>query len=247
MNEKSLLLAKIAALKKSFENLEYFNGQRCLGVSLEPLLPRYENLASQIKIEFEHIYDDLPDLALPNTIGSSNSGRLYQKSDIQPLVDNLDYILEVYSNMRIGENFDKKEKSHRIFISHGSSDLWRKLQAYVEKDLEYNTLELAQEANLGRTILQKLYEEAKKCSSAVIVMTGDDVANENEIRTRENVMHEIGFFQGFYGLENVILLHESGVNIPSNIHGLVYIPFAKDTIESTFGPLYRELKILTNK
>jgi len=247
MNEKSLLLAKIAALKKSFENLEYLNGQRCLGVSLEPLLPRYKNLVSQIKIEFEHIYDDLPDLALPITIGSSNSGRLYQKSDIQPLVDNLDYILEVYSNMRIGENYDKKEKSYRIFISHGSSDLWRKLQAYLEKDLEYNTLELAQEANLGRTILQKLYEEAKKCSSAVIVMTGDDVANESEIRTRENVMHEIGFFQGFYGLENVILLHESGVNIPSNIHGLVYIPFAKDTIESTFGSLYRELKILTNK
>lgn len=78
-------------------------------------------------------------------------------------------------------------------------------------------------------------------------MTGDDITNEDEIRARENVMHEIGFFQGFYGLENVILLHESGVNIPSNIHGLVYIPFAKDSIESTFGSIYRELKILTNK
>lgn len=247
MNDKSLLLAKVAALKKNFENLEYFNGQRCLGSALEPLLPRYESLISQIKKEFDNIYNDLPELPLPVTIGSSNNGKLYQKNDVQPLINNLDYILEVYSNMRIGENYEKKIKSHRIFISHGRSDQWRNLQAYIEKDLEYNTLELAQQANLGRTILQKLFEEARKCSLAVIVMTGDDIANEDEIRARENVMHEIGFFQGFYGLENVILLHESGVNIPSNIHGLVYIPFAKDTIESTFGSLYRELKILTNK
>lgn len=248
MNNKSLLLAKIAALKKSFENIEYSgNFRRCLGSSLEPLLPRYESLVSQVIVEFDGVYDDLPQLSLPISIGSPNGNRLYQKSDVQPLINNLDYILEVYSNMRIGENYEKKEKSHRIFISHGRSDQWRNLQAYIEKDLEYQTLELAQQANLGRTILQKLYEEAKKCSLAVIVMTGDDITNENEIRARENVMHEIGFFQGFYGLENVILLHESGVNIPSNIHGLVYIPFAKDAIESTFGSLYRELKILTNK
>lgn len=154
MNDKSLLLAKIAALKKSFENIEYSNGQsRCLGTSLEPLLPRYESLVSQIKIEFDKVYDDLPQLSLPITIGSSNNGRLYQKSDVKPLINNLDYILEVYSNMRIGENYENKDKSHRIFISHGRSEQWRNLQAYIEKDLEYNTLELAQQANLGRTIL----------------------------------------------------------------------------------------------
>jgi predicted nucleotide-binding protein len=40
------------------------------------------------------------------------------------------------------------------------------------------------------------------------------------------------------------LLHEEGVNIPSNIHGLVYIPFPKETIEATFGALTRELKVI---
>ena len=75
-------------------------------------------------------------------------------------------------------------------------------------------------------------------------MTGDDMAADGEIRARENVMHEIGFFQGKYGLSNVVLLHEAGVNIPSNIHGLVYISFPKDTIEATFGELMRELKVI---
>ena len=246
MSKQSIILAKAAALKKSFENIEYGYGQRCIGSNLEPLLPRYESVISELKSEFDGLFDDLPELPLPKTIGASNNGRLYQKDSVDPLINNLDYVLELYSNMRIGEKIEEKQKPKRLFISHGRSEQWRKLQAYLEKDLAHNTLELAQEANLGRTILQKLYEEAKKCSVAVIVMSGDDITEDGEIRARENVMHEIGFFQGFYGLNNVVLLHESRVNIPSNIHGLVYIPFPKDTIEATFGALHRELKVLMN-
>ena len=107
---------------------------------------------------------------------------------------------------RIGDKIEEEIKSDRIFISHGRSEEWRKLQAYLEKDLGKNTLELAQEANLGRTVLQKLFEESRKCSIAVIVMTGDDITEDGEIRARENVMHEIGFFQGLYGLNNIVLL-----------------------------------------
>ena len=73
-------------------------------------------------------------------------------------------------------------------------------------------------------------------------MTGDDDIGIGAPRARENVMHEIGFFQGKYGLANVCLLHEEGTNIPSNIHGLVYIPFPKDLVSAAFGVLGRELR-----
>ena len=75
-------------------------------------------------------------------------------------------------------------------------------------------------------------------------MTGDDVANEDEARVRENVMHEIGFFQGRYGRNSVVLLHEEGVNIPSNLAGVAYIPFPGGSISSGFHVLQRELKAL---
>ncbi|MGH9822011.1 MAG: TIR domain-containing protein [Blastocatellia bacterium] len=130
----------------------------------------------------------------------------------------------------------------RVFISHGRSEDWRQVQAYLEKDLNFQTLELAQAPNLGRTVLQKLWEESGKCSLAVIIMTGDDTSVEDVPRARENVIHEIGFFQGRFGLAGVCLLHEEGTNIPSNIHGLVYIAYAKSNIRATFGELYRELK-----
>ena len=64
---------------------------------------------------------------------------------------------------------------------------------------------MAQEPNAGRTIIEKLIDNAGRCDSAVIIMTGDDFTQEEEARVRENVMHEIGFFQGFYGRNFVIL------------------------------------------
>jgi predicted nucleotide-binding protein len=75
-------------------------------------------------------------------------------------------------------------------------------------------------------------------------MTGDDADSAGQIRARENVIHEIGFFQGKYGLSRICLLHEEGVNIPSNIHGLVYTPFPKGAVSASFGLLVRELKAM---
>ena len=131
-----------------------------------------------------------------------------------------------------------------MFISHGRANDWREVQAFIERDILLLTLELAQEPNLGRTVLQKLEGEASRCTSAVIVMTADDMIGDGSPRARENVIHEIGYFQAKYGLAHVCLLHEEGTNIPSNIHGLVYIPFPKGYVSVTFGALSRELKAL---
>lgn len=243
MSKETILLAKAAALKKSFQSITFY-GNRCLGQNIEHFFPIYTSLIDSLKEINPDLFSDVPKLEIPKSIGPSKDGPLYEKQDIEPLINNLDFILELQSNSRIGENKLEVERKRKIFISHGRSVEWYKVQAYIEKDLNIPSLELAQEPNLGRTVLQKLNEEAEKCSVAVIVMTGDDLAADGEIRARENVMHEIGFFQGKYGLSNVILLHEAGVNIPSNIHGLVYIGFPKDTIEATFGALMRELKVI---
>ncbi|MNY49395.1 putative nucleotide-binding protein containing TIR-like domain protein [compost metagenome] len=72
-------------------------------------------------------------------------------------------------------------------------------------------------------------------------MTGDDEFPNAVPRVRQNVMHEIGFFQGRYGVRNVCLLYEENTDIPSNIEGLVYIPYPKGYITATFSSLQREL------
>jgi predicted nucleotide-binding protein len=75
-------------------------------------------------------------------------------------------------------------------------------------------------------------------------MTGDDLAPPEGVRVRENVMHEIGFFQGSFGRNAVVLLHEEGVSIPTNLSGIVYVPFPQGSIESSFHVLQRELNAI---
>jgi predicted nucleotide-binding protein len=76
-------------------------------------------------------------------------------------------------------------------------------------------------------------------------MSGDDKAydpNDNEeTRARENVIHEIGYFQACLGSDRVILVKENGVNIPSNILGRGYIPYSKGHIAEVDTRLRREL------
>jgi predicted nucleotide-binding protein len=93
-------------------------------------------------------------------------------------------------------------------------------------------------------VIEKLLDAADGCDSAVIVMTGDDIDAQGDPRVRENVMHEIGYFQGHYGRGRVILLHEEGVNVPSNLAGVVYAPFPQGRIEACLHLVSRELKAM---
>jgi predicted nucleotide-binding protein len=166
----------------------------------------------------------------------------FSRSQADRLVRDIDQIFEIRANSELEQ--PKPQAVRRVFVTHGRSNDWRAVQAYIEKDVELPTIELAQEANMGRTLIEKLVDNAARCDSAVIVMTGDDVANEDEARVRENVMHEIGFFQGRYGRSFVVLLHEDGVNIPTNLSGVAYVPFPKGTIEAGLHVLQRELKAI---
>jgi len=127
-----------------------------------------------------------------------------------------------------------------VFISHGRSTAWKELQTFLKK-AQRPTIELAQQASRGHTVITKLAAAADNCSHAVIVMTGDDASASGAKRVRENVMHEIGYFQGRLGLNRVVLLREQGVSIPSNLGGIVYLSFSRGDIASTFKRLLQEL------
>jgi Predicted nucleotide-binding protein containing TIR-like domain len=131
----------------------------------------------------------------------------------------------------------------KIFVSHGTNLAWTKVQNYLEKFLSRKTIELAQNPSLGRTVITKLSDYADQCSHAVIIMTGDDALKKGGRRVRENVMHEIGYFQGRLGHERVILVREEGVSIPSNLGGVVYLQFKRGRISSVFKDLAAELAI----
>jgi len=65
-------------------------------------------------------------------------------------------------------------------------------------------------------------------------MTGEDQHGDGTTHARENVIHEVGLFQGHLGFEKAIILLEQGYAEFSNIHGLTTILFPKGNIEPTY-------------
>lgn len=135
-----------------------------------------------------------------------------------------------------------------MFLTHGRSDDWRHVKSFIEQDvgIELRAIELAEQPHGGSAYIGEKFEAyADQCSCAVIIMTGDDKAfdpNETEeIRVRENVMHELGYFQACLGSDRVILLKENGVHIPTNILGRGYISFSRGHIAEADTQLRREL------
>jgi predicted nucleotide-binding protein len=169
----------------------------------------------------------------------------YGREQLEQLGRDIDQVFEIRANSELAQPTSQAVTEHRrVFISHGRSADWREVQAFIEKDIGLATLELAQEPSAGQTIIEKLESNASSCDSAVIVMTGDDIDASGQARARENVMHEIGFFQAKYGRSRVCLLHEEGVSIPTNLSGVVYVPFPSGTVAASFGVLNRELKAM---
>jgi len=139
--------------------------------------------------------------------------------DITPL---LKVDLELPS-MNKTQSVDSKD----IFIVHGHNDAVKfEVARFLEK-LGLNTIILHEQANAGNTIIEK-FESHANVGFAVILLTGDDVgkvknAANDSPRARQNVILEWGFFIGKLGRNRVCALYEKGVELPSDLHGLLYL------------------------
>jgi predicted nucleotide-binding protein len=240
MEKLAPAFAKLAGVRNYLAENKYVNFDPA---EVKPHFERYQRAAQVLKEELPHLYDDLVILEIPEPKPDTIfEGRGYiERHRLEALAKEIDYIFEVRANSNPGGSLSR-DMPPAVFITHGRNQVWREVQAFIEKDVGLDTVELEQQPNRGRTIIQKLNDEAEQCGFGVIIMTAEDEAAFGPPRARENVIHEIGFLQGRLGLDRICILHEEGTNVPSNISGIVYIPFPKDTIRAGFGALQRELK-----
>jgi predicted nucleotide-binding protein len=134
------------------------------------------------------------------------------------------------------------DQTRPVFIVHGRNEE-RKTQVarLLEKTGQHPVTILHEQPNRGRTLLEKFEEHAGESAYGVVLLTaddlgalrpavadamakGDDVTNALEPRSRQNVVFELGYFFGMLGRQHVAVLHDEGVELPSDIGGLVYIP-----------------------
>lgn len=141
-----------------------------------------------------------------------------------------------------GKSIAKSTGGDKIFIGHGRSKLWARLQVYIKDDLSLQTSTFEDKSRTSETIINILSQLLDESSFAILIMTAEDEMVDGEIRARQNVIHEAGLFQGRLGFDKVIILKQDSVEEFSNIAGLQYIPFSGDNIEQTFYELQRKLK-----
>ena len=72
---------------------------------------------------------------------------------------------------------------------------------------------------------------------AILVLTGEDKTADGKTRARQNVIHELGKFQERFGNNKTIALVEKGVELPSNVSGIIYVGFEPGHIKSTYGDI----------
>ncbi|WP_431928402.1 TIR domain-containing protein [Micromonospora wenchangensis] len=130
----------------------------------------------------------------------------------------------------------------RIFIGHGRNPQWRDLKDHLADHHGYQVEAYESGARAGHVIRDVLGELLKSSSFAILVMTGEDETSEGGMRARQNVVHEVGLFQGRIGFSRAIVLVERGIEVFSNLQGVNQIKFSKDNIRESYGEVLATLR-----
>jgi predicted nucleotide-binding protein len=79
-------------------------------------------------------------------------------------------------------------------------------------------------------------------SFALLVLTAEDETGEGEMRARQNVIHELGLFQGRLGFPRAIAVVERNTELLSNLDGVQQLRFNKGNIAEVYGDVIATLR-----
>lgn len=155
------------------------------------------------------------------------------------------------SIMKVDKKNQDNSKS-KIFIVHGHDDALKNDVSVFLNELGLEPIILHRQADEGLTIIEK-FEKNSDVKFAFILLTPDDIAfpvgefkkpeseRSQELRARQNVIFEFGYFVGKLGRAKVCCIYKEGVTLPTDISGLLYKK-VKDSIDEIGYGIIKELK-----
>lgn len=133
----------------------------------------------------------------------------------------------------IATNSGRKEASKEIFVVYGRDAAAKGQLAGLLRKWKLEPLILDELPSDGRTIIEQLEHYTSQSQYAIVLATPDDEGYqsghlaEKAFRARQNVVLELGMMLAKLGRERVAILlkDEDTMEKPSDIGGLIYIPF----------------------
>lgn len=165
----------------------------------------------------------------------------YDKGTIQYQGKNTDIVKQCIENaLNNGIQIsDSIETCQNVFVVYGHDEIAKvQLEAMLRR-WDLNPLILDQLPTEGDTIIEKLEKTIEQASFGIVLATPDDIGyakgkeNEKQHRVRQNVVLELGMLLSKLGRKKVAILlslKEEDLERPSDINGLLYMPF-KDDVE----------------
>lgn len=133
---------------------------------------------------------------------------------------------------------------NRVFIVHGhDNEMKIDVARFIDK-IGLESIILHEQASKGQTIIDKI-DEYTNVSYGIVLYSPCDLGkakNDTELkeRARQNVVFEHGYLIGKLGKNKVIALNKGDIETPSDIGGVVYIPY--NTHEGWKISIIKELK-----
>ena len=117
-----------------------------------------------------------------------------------------------------------------VFISyvHDDKEAATTLAEFIKK-LGLKPTVLDEQPSKGQTIIDKFEELVGEAGFAIVLLTPEDVgsskaAGKRKARARQNVIFELGYLLAGLGGERVCALYKEGVELPSSIRDVAYVP-----------------------
>lgn len=140
--------------------------------------------------------------------------------------------------------------SRSVFIAYGHDQASRDALELLLRRLGMEPIILQNLPAAGDTIIEKLEHylgEHGDVGFACVLLTPDDEGfkagrpEEKKYRARQNVVLELGMVLASLGRSRVAIIHKGSVEQPSDIAGLIYIPF-EERVDEVRTQLFRELQ-----
>ncbi len=152
-----------------------------------------------------------------------------------------------------------------IFIVHGRDDKPVQELKLILLEIGLDPIVLHEQPGGSRTIVEKI-EKYSDVGFVFVILTQDDVGGTVDsfrtalissaeaglgwedilgdlmnFRARQNVILEFGYFMGLLGRDRVCCLYKGEIELPSDIHGIVYMEF-EDSVNEKRLSIMKELK-----
>ena len=134
-----------------------------------------------------------------------------------------------FANNMVSDN-PSRTLGDDVFIVHGHDNEAKETVARFVEKLGIHPIILHEQVDSSQAIIEKLEKHATEVRYAIVLLTPDDVGaakdenNHLKPRARQNVILELGFFFGALERKNVCVLYKETVELPSDIHGILYVP-----------------------